>query len=292
MVKIYTLVCALKLILQTFIDSPLPDEENFTKGLESLLQGDAEDMGFDPGVENPNGLHPIVLVCEHATARIPGDLNNLGLTQEERLSHIAWDPGALETAKEMSTILNAVLVFGGVSRLVYDCNRPPRAKSAMPERSEETVIPGNIGLSKAEREVRLQRYYQPFDALLTKALDAHAVQPVLVTIHSFTPVFRGQRRSVEIGVLHDRDRRLADALLTVASGYSIERNAPYGPEDGVTHTLCHHGLARGILNVMIEIRSDLIANPEKCRAMAETLVLWLKKALVIYAQSGIQEAAR
>ncbi|MEO0931911.1 MAG: N-formylglutamate amidohydrolase [Pseudomonadota bacterium] len=176
--------------------------------------------------------------------------------------------------------------------MVYDCNRPPEAASAMPERSEDTDIPGNANLTTKQRQIRVERYYRPFEALLSETLERHPVPPVLVTIHSFTPVFHGQRRTVEIGVLHDRDSRLADALLHVASGYDVQRNAPYRPEDGVTHTLCRHGLARGILNVMIEIRNDLITAPDQCAAMAATLEGWLTAALDLVAHSGAQEAAR
>ena len=245
----------------------------------------AEEMDLAPGVENPTGSGRVVLVCEHASPRMPNDVGCLGLTQAERVSHIAWDPGAFETAKQMSDRLDAPLVFSNVSRLVYDCNRPPEAASAMPERSENTIIPGNAGLSLDQRRERVERYYRPFEHLLSETLEAHPVPPVLVTIHSFTPVFHGRPRSVEIGVLHDRDRRLADAFLETAQGYEVLRNSPYGPEDGVTHTLCRHGLTRGILNVMIEVRNDLIARPEQCTAMAETLSNWLTEALAVCAPS-------
>lgn len=252
----------------------------------------APDDDFAPGLENPAGHHPILLVCEHASANMPRELRGLGLGAADLDSHIAWDPGAFATANGLSAVLDAPLVYSTVSRLVYDCNRPPEAASAMPERSEDTVVPGNVGLALSEKQARVERFYRPFEALLPKTLDARRHVAVLVTIHSFTPVYRGQERSVEIGILHDKDSRLADALLKVASGYEIARNAPYGPEDGVTHTLCRHAVPRGLLNVMIEIRNDLIATPDTCARMAETLAVWLGDALELCATQDAGETAR
>ncbi len=217
---------------------------------------------------------------------MPADYDGLGLGEDALESHIAWDPGALETAQHLSAILDAPLVHSTVSRLIYDCNRPPDAVSAMPARSEETAVPGNSNLTAEEKARRVDRFYRPFEALLSKTLGDRPGTSVLVTIHSFTPVFRGQDRAVEIGILHDEDSRLADALLQVARGFRIERNAPYGPEDGVTHTLREHAVPRGILNVMIEIRNDLIATPEHCETMAQTLAGWLTKAIAICTEAG------
>lgn len=231
-----------------------------------------------------------MLVCEHASARIPPEFQDLGLDRSDLDSHIAWDPGAYETAKGLSAALDAPLVYSTVSRLVYDCNRPPDAADAMPACSEDTSIPGNTNLTSSDRQSRIARYYQPFEALLYETLDDRPGVTALVTVHSFTPVYRGQARSVEVGILHDRDSRLADALLQVALGFNIQRNAPYGPEDGVTHTLRHHALPRDILNVMIEIRNDLIASSEQCARMADTLADWVSRALEQFPTGTAAEA--
>ncbi|MEM8812583.1 MAG: N-formylglutamate amidohydrolase [Pseudomonadota bacterium] len=245
------------------------------------LRHDGQDADFAPRVENPEGRHPVLLVCEHASARLPDEYGRLGLQAAALESHIAWDPGALDTARRLSTILDAPLVYSTVSRLIYDCNRPAGAETAMPERSEDTVVPGNVGLTDAERRARVERFYRPFEALLSDTLTARPGPSVLATVHSFTPVYRGHAREVEIGILHDTDSRLADALLEVAAGFNIQRNAPYGPADGVTHTLRRHALPQGFLNVMFEIRNDLIGTLGQCAKMAETLAGWLESALVI-----------
>lgn len=245
-------------------------------------------------VINPSGAGRFVLVCEHASNFIPADLNALGLSEEALQSHIAWDPGAMAVALAMSDVLDAPLVAQNVSRLVYDCNRPPDVQSAIPETSEIFTIPGNAGLSRQDRKARTDRYYHPFRNRLTSCLDRQIAKrmsdggretvglPVLVTIHSFTPVYFGEQRDTEIGILHDTDPRLADALLRGASNdaqVSFARNQPYGPGDGVTHTLVQHALPRKLLNVMIEIRNDLIAYPGAQQSIADLLCASLNEAV-------------
>ena len=228
-----------------------------------------------------NAASPIVLACEHACHHIPAEFNDLGLTETAQRSHAAWDPGALGVAAHMSQALDATLVSAKTSRLVYDCNRPPEAADAMPARSEVFDIPGNANLSAAERRRRTSTYYDPFRDVLARALARHT-SPVLVTIHSFTPVYNGETRAVEIGILHDSDARLADAFLNTAARHTtanVQRNAPYGPVNGVTHTLKVHAIPQGRLNVMIEVRNDLIATDDQQAVMATTLSAWTLDAL-------------
>ena len=228
-------------------------------------------------VEQGGAAGPFVLVCEHASTLIPVPLAGLGLPEELRRAHIAWDPGALALARLLAERLNAPLLAGGISRLVYDCNRPPDSPDAVPVRSEVHDIPGNKGLSDKALKERADRIYHPFHAALEALLNERAA-PVLVTVHSFTPVYRGEARDTEIGILHDADARLADAMLARAgrqARWRVERNAPYGPEDGVTHTLRRHALPGGLLNVMLELRNDLLMTQEDLVAMAALLGDWL-----------------
>jgi len=238
-------------------------------------------LGLPVIVTNPSARAPVVLVCEHACNHIPAGLHSLGLSEDVQNSHVAWDPGAIEVANRLSVLLDARLVSSGVSRLVYDCNRPPSASSAMPAKSEVFDIPGNAGLSDADRAERVARYYDPFRTTLSDTI-LGVKRPVLVTIHSFTPVYMGKPRDTDIGVLHDSDARLADVLLARAAAHSdllFERNQPYGPQDGVTHTLKEHAIADGLLNVMLEIRNDLIATPKQQDAIAGMLAGWLSDGL-------------
>ena len=232
-------------------------------------------------LHNPRAAGQVVLVCEHASNVIPAEFQGLGLSEDLQKAHIAWDPGALPVARHLADLLDAPLVSGGLSRLLYDCNRPPEAPDAVPARSEIYDIPGNRDLDEAAREVRVQGIYRPFRARLAETVSG-AGQPVLVTIHSFTPVYKGVPRAVQIGILHDDDSRLADALLRLAPHHTalkIARNDPYGPAEGVTHTLRAHALPEGLMNVMIEIRNDLITTGADQREMAEMLHGWIGAAI-------------
>jgi len=251
----------------------------------------------EPAVEiiNANGAAPIVFACEHASNRVPDYFAGLGLSAKELKSHIAWDPGARDIALRLSAAFDAPLVCSGVSRLVYDCNRAPGAPSAMRPTSEDVVIPGNKDISRPEIQARMEQVYQPFVAalkgIITRKIDL-GVLPALITVHSFTPVYLGQPRHVEIGILHAKDARLADAMLAEAArspGFRFERNMPYGPGDGVTHTLETQGSRPALANVMIEVRNDLIKTDDGKQRVVATLENMIGQALKrpgIYGREG------
>lgn len=240
-------------------------------------------------VANAAGSSSVVLVCEHASHYIPQSFNGLGLSQDARQSHAAWDPGAMAIASQLSKRLDAVLVAGEVSRLVYDCNRPPNAPDAMPPRSELIDVPGNRDLTQSERRARVEAFYRPFQSALHRVI-GQIVNPIIVTVHSFTPVYLGQTRSVEIGILHDLDSRFADTMLQTAPAHTtsnVQRNEPYGPEHGVTHTLKEHAIKDGHLNVMIEIRNDLIETGQQQNAMSVLLAGWIVDAFAQLNVAGV-----
>lgn len=238
-------------------------------------------------IENAKGRSALLIVCEHASRKLPASLGTLGLSTEALDAHIAWDPGALAVARRISGLLDATLIFQNFSRLAYDCNRPPEAADAMPEVSEVFEIPGNRGMSSAERQARVDEIYRPFQETLAKTIKARTDadrDTVIVTIHSFTPVYKGVSRRVEVGILHDRDTRLADQMLALAGQrqqFVMGRNQPYGPEDGVTHTLKEHGLANGLMNVMIEVRNDLIKDETSQGVMAGFLAGLISESLTV-----------
>ncbi|WP_416795375.1 N-formylglutamate amidohydrolase [Ciceribacter azotifigens] len=236
-------------------------------------------------VENAAAAGDVLLVCEHASRTLPQRAGDLGLSEEALSSHIAWDPGALDLARMLSRSLDATLVAQRFSRLVYDCNRPPESPAAMPEKSEIYDIPGNHDLDVAERYARTAALYVPFHdriAAIIAERKAAGRRTVLVTVHSFTPVYMGRHREVEVGILHDEDSRLADAMLAAAGSrpaFRVERNEPYGPQHGVTHTLRLHGLPSGLANVMIEVRNDLLKDEAGKQAMASYLTGLLQEGL-------------
>lgn len=238
---------------------------------------------------NTGGKSNVLLVCEHASKFIPQEFAYLGLDDAARQSHVAWDPGAFDIACMLSQQLDATLVAGSVSRLIYDCNRPPESKDAMPSRSELIDIPGNVGLTAAEKVDRIENFYFPFRDSLTRAIERHARPTVLITIHSFTPVFLGNHRNVEVGFLHDSDNRLAKALLDVTkkeTNWNAQLNQPYRAEDGVTHTLKLHGVQNNLLNVMLEIRNDLISSNEKQAIISTGIANAIRLALINLGHPG------
>lgn len=236
-------------------------------------------------VSRADGVSDIVLVCEHAANTMPLALGTLGLEAHALESHIAWDIGAAGVAVRLSEMLDAALVMQRFSRLAYDCNRPPEAADAYPEKSEVFAVPGNCGLSAEAKTRRAQALYHPFHDAVADLMDSRheAGRAItLVTVHSFTPVYLGALRDGALGILHDDDPRLADAMLEAASAAGLEgvrRNYPYGPQDGVTHTLKKHGLTRQIANVMLEIRNDLISDAAGQAEWAKQIAGLLQTAL-------------
>jgi predicted N-formylglutamate amidohydrolase len=218
-----------------------------------------------------------VLICEHASHFIPPAYAGLGLSPADQVRHIGWDIGALALARELAALLDAPLVHANYSRLLLDLNRPIDAHDSIVLSSEDTPVPGNEGISAAERELRQQRIYESFhrelDALIDQRLQAGLATSV-VSIHSFTPRYHGQERPWHVGVISKDDRALADPMLkSLASnaGLCVGDNQPYGPQDGVFHSLARHGEARGLRGAMIEVRNDLLADDTGLKRWARIL---------------------
>ena len=214
---------------------------------------------------NRRGRSPLVLICDHASNFIPRQFGTLGLTPRDLTRHIAWDPGAAPVARRMATALDAVLIESRVSRLVIDCNRALDAPDLIPAISETTLIPGNARLTNEDRAGRIALAYEPFhakiDAVVSERL-SEGRDTRLISIHSFTPVYKQVARPWHVGVLHDEDRRLAAPLISalrVLNGVVVGDNEPYSPADRVYHTLERHARSRGLPCVMIEIRNDEIS---------------------------------
>lgn len=265
-----------------FADEPCDGNREMTREMPGA-NNSANQQSFRAVFENRAGSSDIILICEHASSDIPAAWGDLGVSDKARFSHIAWDPGALDVAKSLSRLLDACLVYAPVSRLVYDLNRAPDQDSAMPAQSEIYEIPGNRSISAEERARRTHLIYVPFhDDLHIEIARRIAMgrRPVLVTIHSFTPVYYGKQREVEFGIIHDTEDRLAVQVLNHApSGVKAALNEPYSAADGVTHTLRLQANPYRLMNVMLEIRNDLIATPQSAEAFAKGLAPCLTAAL-------------
>jgi predicted N-formylglutamate amidohydrolase len=228
----------------------------------SLLLGSAD---VPPVHEhNPGGRSPFLLTCDHYGRLIPHALGDLGVSANELTRHIAWDIGIAGVAEALSRQLGAHLVAQRYSRLVIDCNRPPSAISSIPRISEATAIPGNERLAPEATAARRQAIFDLYHRRIGEVIDdriARGMPTVLVSLHSFTPVYAGTARPWHIGTLYHRDTRLPPLLLKLLraeSGLVVGDNEPYAVSDETDYTIPVHGEARGLMNSGIEIRQDLI----------------------------------
>ncbi|ONG42356.1 N-formylglutamate amidohydrolase [Pseudoroseomonas deserti] len=242
--------------------------------------------GEPPAVtwHNRDGASPCLLLCEHASNRLPKSLGGLGLPPGEIDRHIGWDPGALLLAKALSARLDAMLIASGYSRLVIDCNRPPGTPSSIPARSEDTVIPGNLALRPGDAATRERELFFPFAEAVTAELDARqaAGRPACVVgVHSFTPVYRGVPRIWEAGLLYDRAEGFARPLVEGLRAQGIETgdNQPYQIEIDEDYTVPVHGDARGLPALLIEVRQDLLADAAGIALWADRLAPLLRQAM-------------
>jgi predicted N-formylglutamate amidohydrolase len=235
-------------------------------------------------IVNESGASPFFLACDHAGSRIPRRLGTLGLSAADRERHIAWDIGIAGVGRALSPLLDAALILQTYSRLVIDCNRDPAVASSIPEVSETTEIPGNLGLDAADRAARIAAVFRPYHEQIAAILDRRATagrRTVLVALHSFTPVYKGVRRPWHAGILYNRDARLAHALLALLRAEGdlvVGDNEPYRVSDLTDYTVPVHGEKRGLLHVEIEIRQDLIAAPAEQLRWARRLARLLPLA--------------
>lgn len=233
---------------------------------------------------NLEGQSPLFLVCEHAGKRIPKTLGDMGLDAAQCERHIAWDIGADGLSKQLSTLLDAPLITQTYSRLVCDCNRSIHAESFIPTLSEATVIPGNEGLSSADRQARIDEVYWPLHRRIEQEIDRRlaAEKPVMfISVHSFTPVFLGNERAMHIGLLYAKDQRLASLIGSILRAYGdtkIVDNEPYALDYHRDFTVPYHGERRMIPSLEFEVRQDLIAEPSGQEFWAERLADALQRS--------------
>jgi len=217
-------------------------------------------------IERLQGRSEFLFVCDHASRLVPHSLGSLGLDETQLASHIAWDIGAAGVAKQLSTALDATLLLQNYSRLVIDCNRPPGSASSIPTRSEYVRIAANEGLTTVAEAARVAEIFTPYHAAISTVLDQRRVagtRTLLVSLHSFTPVYLGQMRPWKVGLMYRRDLRLGRALLELLrqdNSLHAGENQPYAISNDTDYTIPVHAEARRLPHVGIEIRQDLIAD--------------------------------
>ncbi len=216
-------------------------------------------------IVNPAGPAPVLIACDHAQNRIPRALANLGLSAHQLDLHIAYDIGGKEVALQLSEMFDAPLIMSGYSRLVVDMNRHLDDDSLIVQESDNIVVPGNQRLVQADREQRIDTFFHPYHAAygkMAERLRTRHESPILISVHSFTPVFNGFRRPWDYGVLwDDSHERLARALLKGFAGMEglvVGDNEPYSANDPQGYAQMVHAEQRGLEMAMLEIRQDLI----------------------------------
>ena len=226
---------------------------------------------------NTEGRSRILLVCDHASPRIPRRLGGLGLAPEDLERHVAWDIGAAAVARRLSNVLDAPLALPGYSRLVVDCNRPLHEADAFATQSEDVVITGNLSLSEEEKTERAEAFFWPYHRALHDLVESRTAgeaPPLMVSVHSFTPVYHGEQRPWHIGLHHRWDSRGAEhALKALRAGGDLHvgDNEPYPLALDEDYTVPVHAERRGMPYLLFEIRQDMIDSDSGADAWAERL---------------------
>ncbi|TCP59733.1 putative N-formylglutamate amidohydrolase [Rhodovulum bhavnagarense] len=232
---------------------------------------------------DPGAASRWLVTCDHAANTVPPSVNggDLGLAPEDMERHIAWDPGAAGVARRLAERLGAPLVMSNFSRLVIDPNRGEDDPTLVMRLYDGTVIPANRDVDETELERRLDAFWRPYHRAIAQ-MAARRPDTVYLAIHSFAPRLRGRgERPWQIGVLHAADDRLARPLidrLNREPDLCVGENEPYGghlPGDAVDR----HAMDHGRLNVLIELRNDVIATPQDQIAWADRLAPILEEAL-------------
>lgn len=238
-----------------------------------LLAAD-EPAPFD--ILHPRAMQPLLLVCDHASARMPRALANLGLDAAVLGSHLAQDMGAGAVTRQLAHRFRSTAVLGAYSRLVVDLNRNLRAPDLFLQASDGMRVPGNQALSEQDRQARIHVLYRPYHAALAAQLQRLAQrQPdlLLLSVHSFTPVFNGEARPWEVGILWDRDAATAHAVMDGfrRRGYAVGDNRPYSARALKGHTIVAHAEPAGVRHVLVELRQDLLREPTQLQRLASDL---------------------
>ena len=216
---------------------------------------------------NEDGPAPLVLICDHASNRVPAGYGDLGLRPAELERHIAWDIGAAAISEILARRFNAPAVLSTVTRLLIDCNRQFEDPGLSPAISDGTEIPANRGLSHGEREKRWRTFHQPYHAVIARSIDrklASGPPPVVLSIHSMTATMRGIGRPWQIAVCWDTDQRLSTPMLDAlraCAGIVVGDNEPYNLDPNEDYSVPVHAVRRGLKHLQIEFRQDEVADP-------------------------------
>lgn len=218
----------------------------------------------------------LVILCDHASNRLPPEYGDLGLPASEFERHIAYDPGAAAVTLAMAERLRAPAVLSTFSRLLIDANRGEDDPTLIMRLSDGSIVPGNHHVDTAERARRVARFHAPYHRAVGEAIERSIATghiPAIVSIHSFTPIWRGRKRPWQVGILWDTDGRLAVPLierLAADPHLTVGDNEPY--QGALANdTMYRHATRRGLAHALVELRQDLIIEPHGAEAWADRL---------------------
>lgn len=218
----------------------------------------------------PGGGHSqLLLLCDHASNLLPPRFGTLGLDPALFATHIAYDIGAAVVTRALADAYGAPALLGRWSRLLIDLNRGADDPTLVMKLSDGSIIPGNRAADETEVAARIAEFHAPYHGAITRELDRLADNTAVISLHSFTPFWKTVPRKWEVGILYDRDMRLAAPLMErlAQAGFIVGDNEPYsGALEG--DTLYRHGTLRNLPHVLIEMRQDLIAEAANAQAFA------------------------
>lgn len=218
----------------------------------------------------------LLIVADHAKADLPAAYGTLGLGRSEFERHIAFDIGIEGVARRLHALLNIPVVMANYSRLLIDPNRGEDDPTLVMRVSDGALIPDNAYIVQDEITRRIELYHRPYHGAIRHEIErffAAEIVPILLSLHSFTPLWRGVQRPWHTGVLWDQDPRFVTpflAALRADQSMIVGDNEPYtGKLKG--DCMYRHGTRLGLSHALLEIRQDLIANSEGQAEWAERL---------------------
>ena len=221
----------------------------------------------------------ILIIADHASNYIPKEKNKLGLPNASLNQHIAFDPGIRELSLDLSNRLKCKLVQGKYSRLLIDLNRDLDDPTVIPEIVDRKIIPGNIGLSKKELRLRVNKIYNKYHNEIDRVIKREKVK-VILSLHSFNPIFKNKKRLLEFGILSNEDKNLSSIIIDQLrlQKKNVGDNKPY-KGNLIGDSMYRHGLRNKISHALIEVRNDLLSNPIKIKRVSRLLHKTIVKSL-------------
>jgi predicted N-formylglutamate amidohydrolase len=219
----------------------------------------------------PQGKGRFIIFCDHASNRVPAELENLGLPSSELDRHIAWDIGAAGVTAELSSLFDSPAILSCTSRLVIDCNRQLHARDLIPEVSDSTAVPGNQDLSEAARQLRIERFFDPYHAAVESVIadrESLGLASIALSVHSMTACLAGKVRPWQIALSSHNDRSLVEPMLEAlrrpedcqSGDVTVGDNQPYDLDPAVDYSTPFHAMRRNMPYLQVEFRQDEVTD--------------------------------